>query len=74
MALDLSGVSLSTIITNDINKYVTSSSTSQQYWQMVSSDFLNYIQNYFPSTYPSDTLSVTNNIYCGGSYYGDGSK
>jgi hypothetical protein len=74
MAFDFTGITLSNILSNDLAKKVTSSSSAQQYWQTVSSDFLNYIQNYFPSTYPSDTLSVTNNIYCGGSYYGDGSK
>jgi microcystin-dependent protein len=74
MAFDFTGIILSNILSNDLAKQVTSSSSAQQYWQTVSSDFLNYIQNYFPSTYPSDTLSVTNNIYCGGSYYGDGSK
>jgi hypothetical protein len=73
MALDLTGSLLGTIIANNLSKNTTSSSSAQQYWTLVCNSLLNYIQSYFPSTYPSDTLSVTNNIYCGGSYYGNGS-
>jgi hypothetical protein len=73
MAFDLTGTALSTIISNDINKYVSSSLTSQKYWQIICSDLLYYITNCFPSTYPSDTLNVSGTITA--SYFsGDGSQ
>ncbi len=84
MAFDLTGVGLSTIITKDIAKYTTSSTSTSDYWKLISSDILNYLQNYFPSTFPSDqfimngTSNFNGNVNVNGnviatSYYGNGS-